>query len=108
MIRGPLTPLEQSAAVTGCRFFRAPVAVYDAMRQQIDADHDFPAGVGTTAPTITALPSSANLPKFGSDVLLVVGSYRIGPEENAMISSAIQAGQVSELTGQEFESLISP
>lgn len=103
----PLTPLEQSAATTGRRYFVTAGVVYDALCQQIDANRGFPAGVGTKAATLRGLPPADKLPVDGQGRVLVnIDQWRITPDDEGMLAPAIAAGHVSELTAAEYASLL--
>lgn len=102
----PLTPLEQSAATTGRRYFAAPVPVYDALCSQIDQARGYPQGTGTAAITDRGLPNAVDLPTDPSGrVLISVETWRITALDSVMLVGAITAGHITELLATEFRSL---
>lgn len=103
----PLTPLQQSAASTGRRYFACSPAVYSALCQQIDAAREYPQGAGTPAVTVRGLPTADSLPfDVSGRVLISVECWRITPGDDAMLAPAIAAQQVAELTSVEYALLI--
>ncbi len=105
----PLTPLESSAANTGRRHFACSEPVYNALCQQIDAAREFPAGVGTAAPTVRSLPLPAGLPTDAQGrVLISVELWRMTPGDDALLGPAIAAGYVIELTAAEYAAALPP
>lgn len=108
MIPEPLTPLQESAARTGRRYFRAPVSVYAALCEQIDARRGFPAGVGTEAVTKRAFPRPSRATKAeDGDILISVETWRFTTEDGEMVAQAIEGGLLAELTDEEY-SEVSP
>lgn len=105
-----LSPLQQSAADTGRRFFAAPEAVYRALCAQIDALGGYPVGVGSTAVTERALPEimKSTLRDAQDRILVSVETWRITPAHDQMIAGAIQAGQIVGLIHSEFQPVTNP
>ena len=58
----PLTPIEQSRAVTGRRYYSVALADYDALAASLDTKYGFPSGVGTRAVTARAVPEKYDVP----------------------------------------------
>lgn len=73
----PLTPLQESVARTGRRYFRAAPEVYTLLCSEIDTRRGFPAGVETEAKTLMSFPSAEDAPKAeNGDVLVSVETWR--------------------------------
>lgn len=107
MDTAPLTPLQQSAADTGRRYFAAPPAVYAALSTAIDDARGYPQGDGTAAVTERGLPLPESLPAAPDGRLLIsVETWRVTEGDEAMIAPAIQAGHLTELTAADFAKLM--
>lgn len=107
MNREPLTPLQQSAATTGRRFFRLSEEVYAVLCSEIDQRRGFPAGEGTRAPTIRGLPLPEKCKRAeNGDVLISVETWRIESADEEMLDSAKEVNLVTELTWEEFSSQV--
>lgn len=101
----PLTPIQESQAKTGFRFFSCDVLVYDQLSQKVDESRGYPNNQGTT---LRGLPESQFLQMAtdGSGKLLIaIDCWRFTPEDDAMIEAAGDA--IKELTQTEFN-LIRP
>lgn len=97
----PLTPIEESRARTGKRFFKAPEPVYAAMTAQIDEARGYPHAV-----TQRALPTvEDSIHATDGDCLVGVDISRMSETETAMVAGAIDAGQVVEITAAEYFNL---
>jgi hypothetical protein len=85
------------------RYFRCVPAAYPSLCESIDGRRGYPAGEGTRAPTLRALPEIDNTTKAeNGDILICVPSSLIREEDEAMIDQAKAAGYVTELTEEEF------
>ena len=97
----PLTPIEESRASTGKRFFKAPEAVYSAMTAQIDEARGYPHAV-----TQRALPTVEDaIRATDNDCLVGVDISRMSELETQFVDDAIEAGNVDEITGEEYFNL---
>lgn len=102
-IQEPLTPIEESRAKTGFRFYSCDVGVYDQLSKAVDESRNYPRG-GTQR----GLPESSFLQMAtdGSGKLLIaIDCWRFTPEDDAMIEAAGEG--VKELTQTDFN-LIRP
>lgn len=104
-IQKPLTPIQESQARTGFRFFACDVLVYDQLSQKVDESRGYPNNQGTT---LRGLPESQFL-QIATDgsgnLLIAIDCWRFTPEDDAMIEAAGDA--IKELTQTEFN-LIRP
>ena len=104
-IQEPLTPIQESQAATGFRFFACDVLVYDQLSQKVDESRGYPNRQGTT---LRGLPESQFL-QIATDgsgnLLIAIDCWRFTPEDDAMIEAAGDA--IKELTQTEFN-LIRP
>ena len=101
----PLTPIQESQAKTGFRFFACDVLVYDQLSQEVDESRGYPNNQGTT---LRGLPESSFLQMAtdGSGYLLIaIDCWRFTPEDDAMIEAA--GDGIKELTQTQFN-LIRP
>lgn len=102
-----LTPLQQSAADTGRRYFAAPPAVYAALSAAIDDARGYPQGADSKAVTERGLPLPDQLPAAADGRLLIsVETWRVTAGDEAMIAPAIKAGHLAELTAGDFAKLM--
>lgn len=98
----PLTPLQDSAARTGRRYFACLLPVYQALTAAIDESRGYPIGT-----TVRGLPEADSLPKDPAGrVLISVETTRMTDADNAMLAPVIAAGQVEELTAAAFTALL--
>ena len=104
-IQEPLTPIQESQARTGFRFFACDVLVYDQLSQKVDESRNYPNRQGTT---LRGLPESQFLQMAtdgSGNLLIAIDCWRFTPEDDAMIEAAGDA--IKELTQTEFN-LIRP
>lgn len=104
-IEEPLTPIQESQAATGFRFFACDVLVYDQLSQKVDESRGYPNNQGTT---LRGLPESQFLQMAtdgSGNLLIAIDCWRFTPEDDAMIEAA--GDGVKELTQTEFN-LIRP
>jgi hypothetical protein len=103
MIPEPLTPLQESAARTGRRFWRVLTDEgYLMLCGQIDERHGFPAGVGTQAVTLQGLPPIEQAQRsIDGEILVSLETWRILPADEVMAQQAEAAGMVVEITDEE-------
>ena len=59
-IQEPLTPIQESQAATGFRFFACDVLVYDQLSQKVDESRGYPNNQGTTLRGLPESQLSAN------------------------------------------------
>jgi hypothetical protein len=96
-----LTPLQQSAAETGRRFFRTSEQVYAMLCADIDHRRGFPAPSGDT---LRSLPLPEDTIRDATGMVLVsVETWRIEEADNLMLAATIAAGHGEELTAAEYE-----
>jgi len=104
-IQEPLTPIQESQAQTGFRFFACDVLVYDQLSQKVDESRNYPNRQGTT---LRGLPESQFLQMAtdgSGNLLIAIDCWRFTPEDDAMIEAAGDA--IKELTQTQFN-LIRP
>ena len=104
-IEEPLTPIQESRANTGFRFFSCDVLVYDQLSQKVDESRGYPNNQGTT---LRGLPESQFLQMAtdgSGNLLIAINCWRFTSEDDAMIEAA--GDGVKELTQTEFN-LIRP
>ena len=104
-IQKPLTPIQESQAATGFRFFACDVLVYDQLSQKVDESRGYPNNQGTT---LRGLPESQFLQMAtdgSGNLLIAIDCWRFTPEDDAMIEAAGDA--IKELTQTQFN-LIRP
>ena len=104
-IQEPLTPIQESQAATGFRFFACDVLVYDQLSQKVDESRGYPNNQGTT---LRGLPESQFLQMAtdgSGNLLIAIDSWRFTPEDDAMIEAA--GDGIKELTQTQFN-LIRP
>lgn len=95
----PLTPLQDSAARTGRRYFACLLPVYQALTAAIDESRGYPIGT-----TIRGLPEAKDCQKDSDGrVLISVETARITKEDNEMLAPVMQLGYVIEYTKEEYE-----
>lgn len=100
----PLTPIQESQANSGFRFFSCDVLVYDQLSQKVDESRGYPNNKGT----MRGLPESRFLQMAtdgSGNVLIAIDCWRFTPEDDAMIEAAGDA--IKELTQTQFN-LIRP
>lgn len=101
----PLTPIQESRAKTGFRFYSCDVALYDQLSKSVDESRQYPNRQGTT---LRGLPESQFL-KMATDgsgnLLIAIDCWRFTQEDDDMIEAA--GDGVKELTQTEFN-LIRP
>lgn len=101
------TPIEDSIARTGRRYFRAVEPVYVGLCAEIDSRRGFPAGVGSDAVTRRSFPPPTRAQRAANgDVLVSVETWRFEPDDSIMINNAISNGLVLELTDIEYTELL--
>lgn len=104
-IQEPLTPIQESQAKTGFRFFSCDVLVYDELSKKVDESRNYPNRQGTT---LRGLPESRFLQMAtdgSGNLLIAIDYWRFTPEDDAMIEAA--GDGIKELTQAEFN-LIRP
>ena len=104
-IEEPLTPIEESRAKTGFRFYSCDVGVYEQLSKAVDKSRQYPNRQGTT---LRGLPESRFLQMAtdgSGNLLIAIDCWRFTPEDDAMIEAA--GDGVKELTQTEFN-LIRP
>ena len=104
-IQEPLTPIQESQARTGFRFFSCDVLVFDQLSKKVDESRNYPNRQGTT---LRGLPESRFLQMAtdgSGNLLIAIDSWRFTPEDDAMIEAA--GDGIKELTQTEFN-LIRP
>lgn len=90
------------------RYFRAPVAVYEAARAGLDAEFGHPyeatAADGTVVRTETCLPPAATLPEDGLGRVVVSISVADceRPEALPHIEALLGAGYIVEIQQEDF------
>ena len=103
-----LTPLEQSIADTGRRFFKVESNTYDQMAAGVDQIRGYPHGQPSKVVTLRGLPARLNLPitNDGSgSVLVSLETWRFSAADDALMAPAIAALLITELTKLEYEAL---
>ena len=104
-IQEPLTPIQESQARTGFRFFSCDVLVFDQLSKKVDESRNYPNRQGTT---LRGLPESRFLQMAtdgSGNLLIAIDSWRFTPEDDAMIEAA--GDGIKELTQAQFN-LIRP
>lgn len=102
-IQEPLTPIQESRAATGFRFFSCDVGLYDQLSKAVDESRNYPRGGSDRG-----LPESSFLQMAtdgSGNLLIAIDCWRFTPEDDAMIEAA--GDGVKELTETEFN-LIRP
>ena len=104
-IQEPLTPIQESQARTGFRFFSCDVLVFDQLSKKVDESRNYPNRQGTT---LRGLPESRFLQMAtdgSGNLLIAIDCWRFTPEDDAMIEAA--GDGIKELTQTDFN-LIRP
>jgi len=103
----PLTPIEQSRADTGFRYYVVQPDIYTDLVAKVDQSRGYPNKERTT---LTGLPPVEQLADAAdeSGKLIAIDCWRFTPADDELIAPAIGAGLIEELTKTEFESLIQP
>ena len=104
-IQEPLTPIQESQARTGFRFFSCDVLVFDQLSKKVDESRNYPNRQGTT---LRGLPESRFLQMAtdgSGNLLIAIDCWSFTPEDNAMIEAA--GDGIKELTQAQFN-LIRP
>jgi len=57
-----LTPIELSRVMTGRRYYSVLLADYDQLAEDLDEKYGYPAGAGTKAVTMRAIPEKYDVP----------------------------------------------
>ena len=103
-----LTPIEQSRAETGRRYFAGNPQVYLLMANEVNRTRNYPLGIGSRATTLEGLMPIERL-EVANDgsgyVLLSLEASRLSAEDDVMLSQPIQAGLIIEMTKAEFMAL---
>ncbi len=101
----PLTPIEQSRADTGYRFYLAASLVYDVIADTISEMRGFPTQKGR-AQTVRALPLKEQL-TVATDgrLMLAVSNRRIKPSDDELLSDPLYAGYIEEVVKADWEAL---
>ncbi len=103
-----LTPIEQSRADTGRRYFAVHPNVYLGLAAGVNQTRNFPEGMGTPAMTLTGLTPIERL-KTANDgsgfVLLSLEVMRFTTADDGMIAEPVAMGLLVEKTKDEFMSL---
>lgn len=106
--QAPLTPLEQSRADTGRRYFAVHPNVYLGLAEGVNQTRNFPEGMGTPAMTLTGLTPIERL-KTANDgsgfVLLSLEVMRFTTADDGMIAEPVAMGLLVEKTKEEFMAL---
>jgi len=98
----PLTPIEQSRAATGFRYYKFDPAVYGFICTAVDESRGYPKRYTHRAlPLAEALPDATD----GSGKLIAVDCWRFTAADDELLSGPIAAGTVTELTHLEFINL---
>lgn len=104
----PLTPIEQSRADTGFRYYVVQPDIYTALAADVDKSRGYPRGVGTRAVTLRGLPPFDKL-KLANDEsgrgLIAIDNWRFIPADDELIAPAIAAGLIEELTLEQYQTL---
>ena len=103
-----LTPIEQSRAETGRRYFAVQPDVYLSLMAGVDQLRNFPRGIGTPAPTLTGLTPIDRLETANDGsgfVLLSLEVKRFTTADDPMIAQPISLGLLVELTKSEYMAL---
>lgn len=104
MIEEELTPIEQSRAATGKRFFRVEPSTYDELAAGVDLIRGYPHGVGTPAVTLRGLPSREEAVTDEEGwVLIGIDVKRFTPADEEMMEPAVEAGLVVEMTREAWQ-----
>ncbi len=106
--QAPLTPIEQSRAETGRRYFAVHSDVYLSLMEGVNQLRSFPRGVGTPAATLTGLTPIDRLETANDGsgfVLLSLEVSRFTVADDPMIAQPISLGLLVELTKSEFMAL---
>jgi hypothetical protein len=99
-----LPPLALSVHLTGRRYFRVSPSAYPELCAQLDERRGFPSPTGDT---LRSLPLADDCPKTeDGDILISSEIWRFLPEDESMVTDAISAGHVIELTNEEFAALM--
>jgi len=106
--QAPLTPIEQSRAETGRRYFSGSPQVYLLMANEVNRTRNYPLGIGSRATTLEGLMPIERL-EVANDgsgyVLLSLEAARLNEGDDVMLSQPIQAGLIVEMTKDEFMAL---
>ena len=103
-----LTPIEQSRAETGRRYFAVQPDVYREMCQGVDQIRNYPKGVNTIAQTLTGLIPIEKLEIANDDSGFVLTSLEVSrftKADEAMMANPIALGSIVEMTKAEFDTL---
>ena len=100
----PLTPIEQSRANTGFRYYVVQPDTYTALAAEVDQSRGYPNKQGTT---LTGLPPVEQLADAtdGSGKLIAIDCWRFTPADDELLAPAIGAGLIDELTLSEYQNL---
>jgi len=100
----PLTPIEESRAATGFRYYVVQPDVYTGLSAAVDADRGYPNKQGTT---LTGLPPVEQLADAsdGSGKLIAIDCWRFTANDDAMLEGTTG---VQELTQLEFLAIKPP
>ena len=103
-----LTPIEQSRADTGRRYFAVEPDTYLAMSQGVDQIRNYPKGINTIAQTMTGLIPIEKLETANDDSGFVMTSLEVSrftEADEAMMANPIALGLIIEMTKAEFDAL---
>ena len=103
-----LTPIEQSRAETGRRYFAVEPDVYLEMSQGVNQIRNYPKGINTIAQTLTGLIPIEKLETANDDSGFVLTSLEVSrftETDEAMMADPISLGLIVEMTKAEFDTL---
>jgi len=103
-----LTPIEQSRAETGRRYFAVEPDTYIAMSQGVNQIRNYPKGINTIAQTLTGLIPIEKLETANDDSSFVLTSLEVSrftEADEAMMADPIALGLIIEMTKTEFDAL---
>jgi hypothetical protein len=103
-----LTPIEQSRAETGRRYFAVEPDTYIAMSQGVNQIRNYPKGINTIAQTLTGLIPIEKLETANDDSGFVLTSLEVSrftEADEAMMADPIALGLIIEMTKTEFDAL---
>jgi len=100
----PLTPIEQSRADTGFRYYVVQPDIYTTLAAGVDQSRGYPNKQGTT---LTGLPPVEQLADAtdGSGKLIAIDCWRFTEADDQMLERPLNDGSVEELTHQTFLSI---
>ena len=98
----PLTPIEESRAATGFRYYKFDPAVYGFICTAVDESRGYPKRYTHRAlPLAEALPDATD----GSGKLIAVDCWRFNAGDDELLSGPIAAGTVTEITKEAYDAL---